>query len=230
MCFKCAKVEEGKEGKRHTRMKGNASTHPAIAHSLRMTSASLLIGKGCATVLVWGKISGRLLNPYATAASSIMSTSWKMSGRVHGSETIRASGSSGERVGERVMRVKRDWIVEGVREREVQELIYEARAVTVRGVISGDMRVEPSGKTILQGSILTTDPQLPESNYRPKTTHVKGSAQYSENILATILITICNFVSSVAVVSMNTFLVSNVILLCSELMMGGILNTWSFAS
>jgi hypothetical protein len=105
------------------------------------------------------------------------------------------------------MRVRSDWIVEDVREREVQELMYDVRAVTVRGVISGDMRVEPSGKTILQGSI------------------VKGSAQYSENILATILITICNFVSSVAVVSMNTFLVSSVILLCSELIMGGILST-----
>jgi hypothetical protein len=50
------------------------------------------------------------------------------------------------------------------------------------------MRVEPSGKTILQGSILSTVIQLPES---PKgTTHVKGSARYSENILATILLTI----------------------------------------
>jgi hypothetical protein len=128
------------------------------------------------------------------------------------------------------MRVRRDWIVEGVREREVQELMYDACAVTVRGVISGDIRVEPSGKTILQGSILTTDVQLSESIPKPNMTHVNGSAQYSENILATILTTICNFVSSVAVVSMNTFLVSSVILLCSELIIGGILNTWSSAS
>jgi hypothetical protein len=219
-------MKEGKKEKGRTRMKGKASTHPAMAHSFRITSVSLLIGNGCATVLVWGKISGRLLKPYATAASSIMSTSWKMSGRVHGSETIRASGSLGERVGDRVMRVRSDWIVEDVREREVQELMYDVRAVTVRGVISGDMRVEPSGKTILQGSILQTDPQLPNQTTSPKQkTHVKGSAQYSENILATILITICNFVSSVAVVSMNTFLVSSVILLCSELIMGGILST-----
>ena len=100
----------------------------------------------------------------------------------------------------------------------------------MRGVISGDIRVEPSGKTILQGSILATDPQLSKSNSKPNMTHVNGSAQYSENILATIVITICNFVSSVAVVSINTFLVSSVILLCSELIMGGILNTWSSAS
>lgn len=57
-----------------------------------ITSVSLLIGKGCVTVLVWGKMSRRLLNPYATAAPS----SWKVSGRVHGSETIRASGSLDE--------------------------------------------------------------------------------------------------------------------------------------
>jgi len=46
-----------------------------------------------------------------------------MSGRVQGIETVRASGSVGERVGERVMRVRRDWMVEGVKERDVQELM-----------------------------------------------------------------------------------------------------------
>jgi hypothetical protein len=89
-------------------MKGRASTRPAIAHSLRSTSVSLLICNGCATVLVWGKMSGRLLKPYATAASSITSTSWKILGRVQGIETSRASGSVGESVGESVMRVRRD--------------------------------------------------------------------------------------------------------------------------
>ena len=89
-------------------MKGRASTHPAITHSLRSTSVSLLICNGCATVLVWGKMSGRLLKPYATAASSIMSTSWKIFGRMQGIETSRALGLVGESAGESVMRVRRD--------------------------------------------------------------------------------------------------------------------------
>ena len=53
-------------------------------------------------------------------------------------------------------------------------------------------------------------------------THVNGTSQYSENIVATMLITIASFVSSVAVTSMNTFRVFKVILLCSELIIGGI--------
>lgn len=46
-----------------TRMSGRTSTHPAIAHSFRTTSANLLIAKGFATVLVLGRPVGRLLNP-----------------------------------------------------------------------------------------------------------------------------------------------------------------------
>lgn len=56
--------------------------------------------------------------------------------------------------------------------------------------------------------------------------HVKGSAQYSENMVETMLTTTPSFVSSVAVTSMKIFFVSNVILLCSELMIGGIERTW----
>ena len=58
-------------------------------------------------------------------------------------------------------------------------------------------------------------------------TYVYGSAQYSENIVATMLTTIFNFVSSVAVTSMKMFRVFNVILLCSEFMMGGMESTLS---
>ena len=39
-------------------------------------------------------------------------------------------------------------------ERDVQELIYDARAMTVLGTMSGEIRVDPSGKMILHGSIL----------------------------------------------------------------------------
>lgn len=55
--------------------------------------------------------------------------------------------------------------------------------------------------------------------------YVNGSEQYSENIVETILTTTPSFVSSVAVTSMKIFFVFNVILLCSELMMGGMDNT-----
>ena len=44
-------------------------------------------------------------------------------------------------------------------------------------------------------------------------TYVKGSSQYSENIVEIILTTIANFVWSVAVTSTKIFLVFNVILL-----------------
>ena len=61
-------------------------------------------------------------------------------------------------------------------------------------------------------------------------TYAKGSAQYSENIVATMLTTMASLVSSVAVTSMNTFRVFSVILLCSELMIGGIDSTVRFVS
>lgn len=61
-------------------------------------------------------------------------------------------------------------------------------------------------------------------------TYVKGSAQYSENMVAMMFVTMCSFVSSVAVTSMKIFRVLSVILLCSELMMGGMDSTTSFLS
>lgn len=61
-------------------------------------------------------------------------------------------------------------------------------------------------------------------------THEYGSAQYSENIVATILTTIFSLVSSVAVTSMKMFFVFKVIFECSELMIGGIDKTRSCLS
>lgn len=60
--------------------------------------------------------------------------------------------------------------------------------------------------------------------------YVNGSSQYSENMVERMLATIPSLVSSVAVISMNTFLVFSVILLCSELMIGGIDSTVSLVS
>ena len=61
-------------------------------------------------------------------------------------------------------------------------------------------------------------------------THVKGSSQYSENIVTTMFVTIFSFVKSVAVRSIKTFRVFRVILLRSELMIGGKESTWSSLS
>ncbi len=51
--------------------------------------------------------------------------------------------------------------------------------------------------------------------------HVKGFSQYSENIVAIMFTTMPNLVSSVAVTSIKMLRVFNVILLCSELIIGG---------
>jgi hypothetical protein len=59
---------------------------------------------------------------------------------------------------------------------------------------------------------------------------MKGSEVYSENIVEMMSATMFNFVSSVAVMSMKTFVVLSVILLCSELMIGGIDRTRSSES
>lgn len=88
-------------------MRGRASTQPASAHSVRTMSLSLLIASGCATVLVGGNVSGSLLKPYAMAASSMMSHSCRMSGRVGGICTMTSSLFSLETVAEWVMRSRR---------------------------------------------------------------------------------------------------------------------------
>lgn len=87
-----------------TRMSGRTSTHPAIAHSLRMRSLSLLTANGWATVLVAGNVLGRLLKPKAMAASSMISHSWRMSGRVIGISTAKVSGSVFDTVASRDIR------------------------------------------------------------------------------------------------------------------------------
>ena len=61
-------------------------------------------------------------------------------------------------------------------------------------------------------------------------THANGSKQYSENMVVIMFTTMPSFVSSVAVTSMKIFCVFSVILLCSELMIGGIERTRSFES
>lgn len=113
-------------------MSGSTSTQPAIAHSRRTMSVSLLTASGCATVLVAGKVSGSLLNPYAIAASSMMSHSCKMSGRVGGMSTMISSGLFGETCGCSVMRSRRVEIAAASSSRPVQELMYDARAVAGR--------------------------------------------------------------------------------------------------
>jgi len=59
---------------------------------------------------------------------------------------------------------------------------------------------------------------------------VKGSSQYCENIATRILMTISTLVRSVAVTSMKTFLVSNVILERLLLIIGGNEHTFLLAS
>ena len=81
----------------------------------------------------------------------------------------------------------------------------------------------------LTGSMLHLffSPDIDDEKYG---THVKGSSQYSENIVTTMFVTIFSFVKSVAVRSTKTFRVFRVILLRSELMMGGNESTWSSLS
>lgn len=54
------------------------------------------MGNGLAIVFVLGNVFGRLLNPYATAASSIMSHSCRISGRVAGTWTMSSSSAVAE--------------------------------------------------------------------------------------------------------------------------------------
>ena len=67
----------------------------------------------------------------------------------------------------------------------------------------------------------------PETS-RLSPSHLNFPPQYSENIVDTIFTTISNFVWSVAVTSIKTFLVFSVIFECSELIIGGIERTVSF--
>ncbi|KAG1830606.1 hypothetical protein EV424DRAFT_1343506 [Suillus variegatus] len=128
---------ESSRGCRDDREKGSEGSESSRGHGNdREKGSKLLRGRG--------DRSGKQIMPTRRAA-----------GCVHGSEMIRAlgswgeRGSLGERVGERVMRVRGDCIMEGTREREVQELIYDACVVTTHIVLSGDMHVKPSGKMIL---------------------------------------------------------------------------------
>jgi hypothetical protein len=126
-------------------MRGRTSTQPAYAHSCRMRSLSLLTASGCATVLVLGNVSGRLLNPYAIAASSIMSHSCRMSGRVGGMATSSVSASPGESSVRNDMRSRRSLTCGAERFSPVHELMYEACACVCREERSGEITTLPSG-------------------------------------------------------------------------------------
>lgn len=128
-----------------TRMSGRTSTQPAYAHSCRMMSLSLLTASGCATVLVAGNVSGKLLNPYAIAASSIMSHSCRMSGLVGGIATSSVSMSPDESSTPNDMRSRRSFTWGAERLSPVQELIYDACACVCREERSGEITVRPSG-------------------------------------------------------------------------------------
>lgn len=100
--------------------------------------------------------------------------------------------------------------------------------MVLRVEISGVISAFPSGYTTLTGSTLRGRRSVfPSKGSMGVRIYVKGSAQCSANMRATMLMTIESFVSSVAVVSMKTFRVFRVILLCSELIMGGIERTVS---
>lgn len=96
-------------------------------------------------MLVAGNVSGRLLKPYAMAASSMISHSCNMSGRVGGISTRSSSVSFGDTVACSDMRVRRTDTSCADKESPVQELMYDACAVVFRGERSGVMRVVPSG-------------------------------------------------------------------------------------
>ena len=66
--------------------------------------------------------------------------------------------------------------------------------------------------------------------YMSVMTYVKGFAQYSENMVEMMFATMLSFVRSVAVMSMKMLRVLRVILLCSELIIGGMDKTLSFVS
>lgn len=107
-------------------MSGRTSTNPARAHSLLTISLILLSSRGCATVLVGGKVSGRLLKPYAMAASSIKSHSCMISERVGGTCTDTASGLEGSWTAERVMRSSKSIKAVESTAKPVHELTYDA--------------------------------------------------------------------------------------------------------
>lgn len=110
-----------------------------------MMSLSLLTASGCATVLVAGNVCGRLLNPYAIAASSMMSHWCRMSGRVGGTDTRTLSVSSGEISAFNDMRSRRPFTSGAERLSPVQELTYDAYASVCREERSGEITTLPSG-------------------------------------------------------------------------------------
>jgi hypothetical protein len=152
-------------------------------------SASLLIGKALATVFVVGSDLGSSLYPYAIAKSSIMSHSCSTSGRVHGTSTSSAVSSPAFGCASSDMRVSSVEISSRGSARPVAAFRYVADAVVCRGASGGERCDVPSGMWTRTGSIW------------------KGTAQYSANMVETMLTTISSLVLSVAVTSMKMFCV-----------------------
>jgi hypothetical protein len=119
----------------------------------------------------------------------MMSHSCRISGRVQGTSTSIRSWSVDEGWAERDMRVRRVEISCRGSESPQAALMYDEEAVVIRGAMGGERCEVPSGMWILTGSM------------------EKGTAQYSENMVATMLMTMSSLVLSVAVVSMKMFLV-----------------------
>lgn len=84
----------GAEGEQTYENERQRLTYPALAHSLRMASVSLLVGNDCAIVLGWRKVG--IVEPVSDCCIFYYVN---LVEDAHGSEKIRASGLLGERVG-----------------------------------------------------------------------------------------------------------------------------------
>ena len=105
------------------------------------------------------------------AASSIISHSCRISDLVAGTETSNSSAFVGEGLAKSDIRVSRLHWSSRDSERPVAALTYDEDATVCRAARGGEMCEVPSGMWMRTGSIS------------------KGTAQYSENMVATILIT-----------------------------------------
>lgn len=139
-----------------TKIKGSTSMKPLSAHSFRMMSDSLLIGRGFATVLLDGKVFFRLLKPYATATSSIRSHSCRISGRVGGTLTMSLSETVFDCAASTLWPMRSRYLMMSLcgRLRPVQELMYDRWAVNTVGDRSGVIDMLPSGYVFFTCSTL----------------------------------------------------------------------------
>lgn len=92
-----------------------------------------------ATVLVVGIALGRLLNPYAIAASSMISHSCKISDLVAGTETSNSSSFTVDGLADRDIRVRRSHCSCRDRDSPVAALMYDEEATVCRAANGGEM-------------------------------------------------------------------------------------------